>query len=381
MSLFDIATAAHLAGSVVLALFFLLLARHDPRPYLRAWTAAWVAQVLSLAVLLASSLRGWHASLSLYLFLEAVHGLLLVAAAQNYARGEGLRRGHAVAVAVLAAWSGIAPRLFAEESALHAAQFAVLAAAYLVASGVLWRLREPGGMGLRLTTNVLGLLGLLYLQHAAAFAWTVRSEAGLAIYLEAAPFTILLLQMLLALGMVMAVMEAAHWALHATNEQLRDAERRLKTIAETDSLTGCFNRRVFRELVDDVRAQSGDAEGVVILLDMDGLKAINDRDGHSAGDQAIRRVAEAIRSRTRTTDVVVRWGGDEFVVVIPGATGVEGEARRAEILATIVSTGLSASAGLSAYGPAKDIVVAVREADAAMYRAKAEKKGNAVPAS
>ncbi len=374
MSLFNIAAAAHLAGSVVLALFFLLLARHDPRPYLRAWTAAWIAQVLSLTALLVSNLRGWHASLSLYLFLEAGHGLLIVAAAQNYAKGQGPRRSHAVAVTALAVWSGIAPFLFSGDNALHAAQYAILALAYLSAAAILWPLREPAGMGLRLTTNVLGLLGLVYVQHAAAFARTERAETTLAPYLEVAPFSILLLQMLLGLGMVLAVMEAAQWALATTNQQLREAERRLKALAQTDPLTGCFNRRVFRELVDDVRARSGSEAGVVTLLDMDGLKAINDRHGHTAGDDAIRSMAEAIRSRTRTTDVIVRWGGDEFVVVIPGATSAEGEGRRAQIVAAIIEAGLSVSAGLAVYGPDKDIMAAVQEADEAMYQAKAARR-------
>jgi diguanylate cyclase len=184
--------------------------------------------------------------------------------------------------------------------------------------------------------------------------------------------------MLLGLGMVLAVMEAAQWALATTNEQLREAERRLKALAQTDPLTGCFNRRVFRELVDDVRARSGSEAGVVTLLDMDGLKAINDRHGHSAGDDAIRSMAEAIRSRTRTTDVIVRWGGDEFVVVIPGASSAEGEGRRAQIMAAIIEAGLSASAGLAVYGPDRDIMAAVQEADEAMYQAKAARRDAAV---
>jgi diguanylate cyclase (GGDEF)-like protein len=229
-------------------------------------------------------------------------------------------------------------------------------------------------MGLRLTTNVLGLVGLLYALWAGLLLWAVRPEAGSPAYLEAAPFTVLFLQTLLGLGMVLAVMEATQWALATTNEQLKDAERRLKVLAETDPLTGCFNRRVFRDLVDEARAQ-GASGGEVLMIDMDGLKAINDRDGHSAGDDAIRRLADAIKSRTRTTDVLVRWGGDEFVVVLPGASHAEGEGRRAQIAAAVAEAGFQASAGLASYGADRDIMAAVEEADRAMYRAKAEKKG------
>ena len=155
MPLFEIASAAHLTGSLVLALFFILLARHDPRPYLRTWTAAWVAQVVALAVLLVSLREDWHTSLSLYLFLEAGHGLLILAAARNYARSTTLGRRHALAALVLAAWAGVAPWLFAEDRLLYAAQFVWLAWFYIAAAATLWPLREPAGMGLRLTTSVL----------------------------------------------------------------------------------------------------------------------------------------------------------------------------------------------------------------------------------
>jgi diguanylate cyclase (GGDEF)-like protein len=373
MSLFEISTAAHLTGSIVLALFFVLLARHDPRPYLRHWTAAWITQVLGLSFLLTASTRDWHSAFGAYLLLESIHGLLILAAAQNYATGSGLRRGHALIVVLLAVWSSLAQWWFPQERILHATEFGLLAVWYLLAAAVLWPLREPAGMGLRLTTNILGLLGLLYAQHAAVF-WVRRADAT-SIDLEIAPFTVLFLQMLLGLAMVLAVMEAAQWALATTNTQLKEAERRLKVLAETDPLTSCFNRRVFRELVDELRARHEGPEGVVVMLDMDGLKMINDRSGHGAGDDAIRSVAEAIRDRTRTTDIFVRWGGDEFVVVIPGASRAEGEGRRAEIVAAVAAAGFSVSAGLSSYDANKDIMDAVKEADAAMYQAKSDRKG------
>ena len=374
MSLFEISTAAHLAGSLVLALFFVLLARHDPRPYLRGWTYAWIAQALALGVLLASSHRAGHATLTLYIALGTAHGLLLCAAATSYARDAGLRRDHLWAIAPLALWSVAGPALLPNPRAFNAAQSALLAAAYLAAAALLWRFREPGSMGLRLTTNVLALLALLYLLQGAVFAWTLRAEAGAAAWVEVTPFAVLLLQMLLALGMVLTVMEAGQRTLAATNAQLGDAQRRLKALADTDPLTGCFNRRVFRELVDEVRGGKGPREGVVLLLDMDGLKATNDREGHAAGDEAIRGMAAAIRSRTRGTDILVRWGGDEFVIVMPGVAAAEAAARRDAIAAALAEAGLSASAGSASYDAAVDIMAAVDTADRRMYEAKAEGK-------
>jgi diguanylate cyclase (GGDEF)-like protein len=232
-------------------------------------------------------------------------------------------------------------------------------------------------MGVRLTTWLLLLLGVVYIANAAMGFWVIRPEGDPHAYVEIAPFNVLLLQTLMAFGMVLTVMEEGQRALHSINDQLLEAERRLKTLAETDPLTGCFNRRVFRDLVDDLRRGDRPREGTVVMLDMDGLKSINDRDGHAAGDAAIRAMADAIRARTRNTDLAVRWGGDEFLVVLPGLSEAEGSMRRDQITAAIAAGGFSASTGVAAYGEDVDIMDAVEAADASMYAVKAQRRAPA----
>jgi len=97
-------------------------------------------------------------------------------------------------------------------------------------------------------------------------------------------------------------------------EELRHARRREKL----DALTGVGNRRLIEETLDAIAGSSQPVEAGVIFLDIDHFKQINDTLGHRTGDHVIRQVALTIAGELRSSDVVGRWGGEEFVVVSPG---------------------------------------------------------------
>jgi diguanylate cyclase len=108
--------------------------------------------------------------------------------------------------------------------------------------------------------------------------------------------------------------------------KLRDlaiAHHELSVIASTDSLTGVLNRGAFTALVDaylaELRKSERQNDGALLVVDADNFKAINDNFGHDQGDEALRIIANAIRSILRSTDIVGRIGGEEFGIFLPGS--------------------------------------------------------------
>ncbi len=167
-------------------------------------------------------------------------------------------------------------------------------------------------------------------------------------------------------------------------EKAEKTEAELRHLADHDSLTGLLNRRSFRSRLDryvSFSARYG-GQGAVMIIDIDGLKEVNDRLGHQPGDNLIRNVAEILRERVRTTDLVARLSGDEFAVLMP-QTDTGGALQLGEDLRAQVAEGFAAGAelgmatisvGITMFGGKGDggseaVLVA---ADQAMYRAKEE---------
>lgn len=170
----------------------------------------------------------------------------------------------------------------------------------------------------------------------------------------------------------------------------RATSSKMSYLARHDSLTELGNRIALMEQFDQaiyLTARSGD-KLAVLFVDLDNFKIINDVLGHSAGDQMLRRVAEALSGSVRDTDAVFRYGGDEFVVLLREINQAEEAARVAskiyetviQCMQTDLEKRVSLSVGISLYPDhASTSDELLRAADAAMYAAKALDKSNGNP--
>jgi diguanylate cyclase (GGDEF)-like protein/PAS domain S-box-containing protein len=162
------------------------------------------------------------------------------------------------------------------------------------------------------------------------------------------------------------------------------AERRLHYIADHDPLTGLYNRRRFDRDVTQALAHADryGTHGVMLLLDLDRFKLINDNFGHSAGDGVISQVAGELCRTLRSTDIPARIGGDEFAVLLPEAGEAEGLAVARKLVDAVATLALpvgdssvarvTVSVGITAFGPGSDVTTddLIAEADIAVYEAK-----------
>lgn len=166
------------------------------------------------------------------------------------------------------------------------------------------------------------------------------------------------------------------------SSDIRYGLNKAKLVAETDDLTGLLNRRGFAIVAAKLLGQTAryNRELSVLMIDSDNLKQVNDKHGHKAGDTLLMTLVKIIQGQLRETDVLARYGGDEFVVLLPEA-GAQGAFEVAERIRESVSrasmdlgdepSGLTVSMGIATYPTdGRTLDALVDNADKAMYRAK-----------
>jgi diguanylate cyclase (GGDEF)-like protein/PAS domain S-box-containing protein len=147
---------------------------------------------------------------------------------------------------------------------------------------------------------------------------------------------------------------------------------RVAAMARTDQLTGLPNRRAWDEELrrELERARRSGHQVSVVMLDLDGLKEMNDRGGHQAGDELLQNASIAWRTALRLSDFIARFGGDEFAVVLPEASSEEGILALIERLREAMPDGQTCSAGVATWDGSESAEHLIARADGALYQAK-----------
>src|SRR3954471_12756457 len=394
-----------LGGATLLVGFFMLLRRYVfRRAYFSAWVTAWCAFAIGIFALVVRYmlvrrfeptatddafvvrlLYFIYQSAKLIGFLFFIRGTGMYVAGGRGAAPFG-RRSLVAAAVVFAAGSALLARSGLNEMVIWQCVIAVPTLGYC-ASAVLWLPRSRRTLGSVATGAGFAARAALWLLYRGACGLAI-GHAGTPLARIAEQFVgynsyfDLLLDVLLGYGMVVLLMEDAKREVADAQAELRMSHDRLNRAAMVYSLTDSLNRRAFVEGVGLEMARA--TFGTVVIADIDNLKLVNDQHGHAGGDLLLRRCADVLRSALRPYDKLYRWGGDEFLLVVPSAhmTDLMDRLRPAPVTAEPVRSPmdgrvvtLEVSIGGADYSSAEELSAAIDKADLAMYEDKGRRKG------
>lgn len=390
----NVGLAIQCIGILLLTLLSLFMRSTIRSASLRYWTASWATLSVALLSLLAGFLiQPQHKPFfTVYFFGEYVFGLLFIAGCRNQVRGEKLQQRHAYALIPALAVALALPyvsRDFNDLFMIHALLMAALFSTAFVTLRRGFKSDYPSS-GISVMSTALVLLTLAFLHYVPIFGarkglWGITVPAS---YLQYTSVFDLLFEILLGFGTVMVLMESVRREVEHANRKLTEARDQLELLVQMDPLTEALNRHAFHSLLRrPEKGQESQTSGSVAVIDIDNLKPINDTFGHTVGDKAIRAVARAMRSLVRADDMLFRWGGDEFQVLMFNLPQAEA-LRRLEKLNLIleeqggrwtsVPITVTVSYGVAGFNALTDLGPAIETADKAMYAQRYEVRGRSI---
>lgn len=245
-----------------------------------------------------------------------------------------------------------------------------------LAARELWRL-EPGYSRVRMPLAAAAAgMSVFYFGRTVAFLLEGQNGPTFVTYFGSAVTTLVTMVLLVVVSFSMSAL---------SNEQ---QTRTLRMVATRDDLTGLLNRKAFLDMAAELLADPAVTQGTgaLILADLDHFKSVNDTHGHAAGDVALQSFASACLNTVRSTDLVGRYGGEEFVLLLPGASAARAEMITGEIsrhLAQVPTAGglvmPTVSYGVALYDAGTSGVEdLIASADRALYMAKSQGRNRTV---
>lgn len=236
--------------------------------------------------------------------------------------------------------------------------------------------------------KVAGAYAVL-LTGAAMLYKTTTDPAAYPVPLEAVHFALVLITVP-TISVLTAQLSNLRIRLRSKQDELTRALARIQMLATRDELTGLYNRRHMMSVLEEYQgrlARSSNHQFCVAILDIDFFKQINDTHGHVVGDEVLRNFASHAAAMTRDTDVLARWGGEEFMLVLVDTTPLDAERgiqRLRESMRQVImardhlAVHPSFSAGLTAYRSGESLEACIDRADKALYRAKSDGRNRTV---
>jgi diguanylate cyclase (GGDEF)-like protein len=372
-----------LTGVFLITILSLFLRRSLKVVALKYWTMAWLCLSFSLICLrLAFSYDDYSNVLFSFYFLgEYVFGFLLVIGCISLEKDYQLKVRHEFFILPFFLVAFVLPYLGTDFNLIFNLHSLILSLFFAAAFFAL-RKSATKTFGWKVMNVALGMLAIDFLQYFVVF--TARQYIDFNTeYLTYNPIIDLVLQMMMGFGMVIVLLEQVLSEVQRANAKLQKAHETMEQIAHIDPLTTAFNRHAFHGYIKGQGEEEKAVSGCVGFFDIDNLKPINDLYGHAAGDMAIRAVARAIREFIRPEDLIFRWGGDEFFVIMIGLSADSANKRMRkidELLTDIMIEGayrpltIGVSHGFKDFADFSELDKAMNDADAEMYRLKQERK-------
>lgn len=373
--------------SLMIAVFFLVLGRSNPRAEMRWWTRGWFANVAAMGITLAF----WYMQppssahpfvFAVYLAAKNAYVWLLLRGTLEFQSRRPRVLEARTAIPVIIAISIAAFFVVTTRDRLGLVSQGLVGIAFGAGAWSLAIARMPAAQWIVIALSGRALLGMA---EAAAYGVNVLGVAATqqlssaflvpANWILAAHYPLDTgAEWLLAMGFLIAVSVRTQHDLKSANEQMLSAQADLRRLADRDPLTSLVNRRALPEVFREVH-RSG---AMLVFFDLDGFKEINDKHGHQAGDACLVRFAATLTACFRPTDAIVRYAGDEFLVVARGSSEIAIEDRINDLRNRLRASNtrgvlpIRFSYGVSRLEPGGVPDEAVRAADESMYRAKAQ---------
>jgi diguanylate cyclase (GGDEF)-like protein len=373
------------AGTVLLFVVFLLLYRKFRRPAFLDWIASWGFFLAGLGLLwfvLSSTTNGSRLALLLMLAAMLGHVYFLLRGVWRFrserAKSSPVEMLWAVPILALAFWLSTYPvsppgGWAAPISFVRGAAYLLTAAAFALAPG------SAGGRAILASSfSFWGverfILGVGYLRYGDLD----RMPPGF----QYAYFFEMFLEMTVGVGIIILLFEASQAQLQQEMQRLVESDSQVKEMGIRDRLTGLYNRHYFNDVIRRELARTRRHGGAlsVLLIDVDRFKEINDVRGHAVGDEVLQFVANYLAACVRESDLVFRWGGDEFLILLTQADEASA-AQKAEELGRSLPHIPGAeqlqptlSVGWATHHASSEFPKTLAEADARMYEMKLNRK-------